>query len=189
MRIFNLCGVTAALLLLSGCATMFTGTKQDIEVRTQNDVVGSKLDNIVKVDVIADAYRVKYGDVAPGEIIEIHRKGEPVAVQVKESKCILPSEERFDNSMHPAVLLDVLATSPLSTSIDSSTGAMWRYDKTMTVTPKVKDTPECQEWLKNEVSKMNEVISSKKLGTKLEINKNKFPYDNNSVVHPYGTTK
>ena len=38
MRIFNLCGVTAALLLLSGCATMFTGTKQDIEVRTQNDV-------------------------------------------------------------------------------------------------------------------------------------------------------
>ena len=37
MRIFNLCGVTAALLLLSGCATMFTGMKQDIEVRTQND--------------------------------------------------------------------------------------------------------------------------------------------------------
>lgn len=171
----------SSVMLLSGCATMFTGNRQDIEVRTYNEEVGTKLDNVVKFDVLADAYRVSYGDVVPGENISVHRTSQPIVVKVQESECILPTEEHFGASVHPAVFLDVLMTSLLSTSIDSSTGAAWRYDKTLQVTPKVKDTPECQAWLKEEVAKMDGSTKRTK-----RVGQSKFSYDKNTVVHPTG---
>ena len=180
-----------AALALSGCSTMFTGINQKVQVRTYNPEVGTKLDNVAKFDIISDAYRVKHEDVEAGENVTVHRKSSPVVVQVKESSCIKPSEERFDGGMHPAVLLDFLATSPLSTSIDSSTGAAWRYDETLTVTPKIKDTPECRDWLKRQVSKMKETVDSKDTTKGSEVNYGRFPYDKDSVIHPkdYQVTK
>ena len=173
-------------LLLSGCSSMFTGTDQPVEVRTHHEEVGDKLDHVATVTVIGDAYRVKYQNVQAGEQVVLHRKNAPVVVRVEESRCIMSSEERYDAGIHPAVLLDVLATSPLSTSIDSSTGAAWRYDKTLYVAPQIKDTPECQQWLKEEVAKMQAAPESKKSDKFSELQRHGFAYDQNSVIHPQG---
>ena len=127
---------------------MFSGNHQKVQVRTHNDVVDTKLDNVAKFDVLVDKDRLLYQNVGAGETIDIHRTSTPVSVKVIESECILPTEEKFDSSVHPLVLLDVLMTSLLSTSIDSSTGAMWRYDETLHVTPKSKDTPRSEKWIR-----------------------------------------
>ena len=131
--------------------------------------------------------RLLYQNVGAGETIDIHRTTTPVSVKVIESECILPTEEKFDSSVHPLVLLDVLMTSLLSTSIDSSTGAMWRYDETLHVTPKIKDTPECRKWLEEQVGKMDPNVLSKPITRgPLYDSGNKFPTDPDAVVHPKG---
>lgn len=178
--------VASVAFALTGCSTMFTGTNQEVSVRTHNDQVGSKLDHVAKFTVLGDAYRVKYTDLEAGEIVTLHRKGKPIVVQVQESDCILPTEEHFDAGIHPAVLLDVLATSLLSTSIDSSTGAFWRYDKTLYVTPKIKDTPQCKRWLEDTISKMAEGKDRVPSERDSALNLGGYPYDKNATRHPYG---
>lgn len=177
----------AAFVSLNGCSTMFSGNHQKVQVRTHNDVVDTKLDNVAKFDVLVDKDRLLYQNVGAGETIDIHRTATPVSVKVIESECILPTEEKFDSSVHPLVLLDVLMTSLLSTSIDSSTGAMWRYDETLHVTPKIKDTPECRKWLEEQVGKMDPHVLSKPITRgPLYDSENKFPTDPDAVVHPKG---
>ena len=173
-------------LILTGCSTMFTGIHQKVQVRTYHPEAGTKLDNVAKFDVISDGYRVKHEGIEAGENITVHRKSAPVVVRVVESACIKPSEERFEAGIHPAVIGDVVATSLLSTSIDSSTGAAWRYDETLTVTPRIKDTPECHEWLKKQVAQMNESVETKESAKASSVNQGGFPYDKDSVLHPYG---
>jgi hypothetical protein len=176
-------------LIITGCATMFTGNRQDVDVRTHNDTVGTKLDNVAQFNLVTDKNRVIFRDVKPGTKVNIRRTGTPVTVQIIESECILPTEEKFDSGVHGAVFLDVLATSPLSTSIDSSTGAAWSYDDTLHVTPKIKDTPECHEWLENEVSKMNANVSGS-FGTNIKYDTlNAIPVDPNAVKHKPGYEK
>ena len=186
MKKLTILSVVLMTLGLSGCSTMFTGTNQQLEVRTQNDEVGTKLDNVVKFMVLGDAYRVKYDNLSAGEIITVHRKGAPVVVRIKESSCILPSEEHFKPGIHPAVLLDVLATSLLSTSIDSSTGAAWKYDKTLYVTPKIKDTPECRRWLENEVKNMEAEVESKPSEVDSVTNLAGYAYNESAEKHEKG---
>ena len=186
MKKLAVLSIATMALALTGCSTMFTGTNQQVSVRTHNDQVGKKLDNVAKFTVLGDAYRVKYTDLEAGEIVTLHRKGKPVVVRVQESDCILPTEEHFEPGIHPAVLLDVLATSLLSTSIDSSTGALWRYDKTLHVTPKIKDTPQCQRWLKNVVAKMAEEKDRLPSERDSTTNLSGYPYDENATLHPFG---
>lgn len=177
--------LAAAALALSGCSTMFTGNHQDVRVKTQNDAVGTQLDHVAKFTVISDAYRVKHDTVHADQPILVHRKNAPIVVQVKESDCILPTEEHFDSGMHPAVVLDILATSPLSTSIDSSTGAAWRYDKTLYVTPKIKDTPACRRWLED-VKAKGEYLPRDLPAVREEVNHAGYPYDTDAVKHKVG---
>ncbi len=132
---------------LFGCASIFSSNKQNVEIRTNNEVVGDKLDNEAKFTLISNKYRIKHEHLSAGQNVMVGRNRKPLVVRIEESECILPSEERFGTGVNPMVILDVLATSLLSTSIDSSTGALWRYDETLYVTPKIKDTPECQKWL------------------------------------------
>lgn len=181
--------IIISTFLVTGCSTMFTTNRQNIEIRTKNDIVGERLDNVTQFEVITDANRVKYSNVKAGNKLNIHRKSAPIVVKVVESTCILPSEERFDSGVHPAVILDILATSMLSTSIDSSTGALWRYDETLTVTPKIKDTPECREWLNNEIAKMQEHKPNEANPELVEErNYAGYMFDPNSELHPKGYT-
>lgn len=186
----NICtlGVLSSLVLLTGCATMFTGNRQNLEIRTYNETVGTKLDNVAKFEVITDKNRVHADDVKAGEVMSVRRCSAPVVVRVKESECIMPTTERFAAGMHPAFMLNVVATSLLSSSIDSSTGAAWRYDETMFVTPKVKDTPECKDWLEKEIANTNSYVESKPyMSTSTRLgNSTTDAFDEISELHPKG---
>lgn len=187
MKYSLLLPVVMSLPVLAGCATMFTGNHQDLQVRTHSDIVDQRLDHVVTFNVISDRGHARHENVAPGETFSVHRTGVPVSVQIQESQCILPTEERFESGVHPAVTLDFLATSLLSTSIDSSTGALWKYDSTLVVTPKVKDTPECVKWLNDEVAKMDDHVITKRAQAVEQLDRNgKYPVDANAVLRPRG---
>ena len=175
----------AGTFALSGCSTIFTGMNQEVKVKTHNDAVGSQLDHVATFTVLSDAYRVKHDGLKAEQSIVVHRKNTPIEVQVKESECILPTQEHFNAGIHPAIMLDVLATSPLSTSIDSSTGAAWRYDKTLYVTPKIKDTPACRQWLESMKAKgeyqatgFNEVDQ--------KVNQGSYAHNDKAPLHEVG---
>ncbi len=166
---------------------MFSGNSQQVQVRTHNDVVETKLDNVAKFDVLTDRDRVMYKDVKAGELLKVHRTTTPISVKIIESECILPTEEKFESSVHPLILMDFLMTSLLSTSIDCSTGAAWKYDKTLHVTPKIKDTPECQQWLNEQISRMEPHVLTLETSRSAIIDRhNKFKTDPDAIVHPRG---
>lgn len=55
MKKLSLISVAVLAFSLSGCSTMFTGVDQPVEVRTQNEEVGARLDNVAKFTVIGTA--------------------------------------------------------------------------------------------------------------------------------------
>ncbi|WP_019002077.1 hypothetical protein [Succinimonas amylolytica] len=139
---FNLFSVLTLLAVLPGCATIFSGTSEYIRISSQEPA----LDGNVRAVALTDKGRAPRTMVL-GETIDVQRTMAPITVNIQESDCILPSTESIKSHMNPVALLDFLATSLLSTSIDSSTGALWKYGDVSLVNPKVRDTPECQEWL------------------------------------------
>lgn len=132
----------ANTILFSGCATIVSGTHQDVKVTSADPALNSQL----KLVANTDKNRVIKYPTAGGEM-DVHRTSKPIEIKIEESECIEASAETYNSNLNPFVILDVLATSLLSTSIDSSTGGAWAYDDTLVVHPKVKNTPDCQKWL------------------------------------------
>ncbi|MEE3422191.1 MAG: hypothetical protein VZR11_05740 [Succinimonas sp.] len=152
---FSLGFVLIALAALPGCATIFSGTSDYIKISSQDPA----LDGNVKAVALTDKGRAPRTMVL-GETIDAQRNMSPIVVNIQESECILPSSEEIKPYMNPVALLDFLATSLLSTSIDSSTGALWKYGDVSLVNPKVRDTPECQKWLQDLRAKYQETHNS-----------------------------
>lgn len=147
----NLLAVTAAAacVALSGCATIVSSTHEDVRITTNNAEVGDKLNPVVNMKVTHDK-GTRIEEIHGNQTIKIKRNSDPYTVEIVESECILPSTiQSKPGYLNPAVFLDFLATSLLSTSIDCSTGAAWKYDEVMTVEPNIKDTPECKAWLES----------------------------------------
>lgn len=133
--------------LLTGCATIFSGAHQDVTVKSSEPALNEHL----KLVAITDKNRVKKYPVLDAEM-DVHRTALPFHISIEETECIRATTESYDSGVNPVVILDFLATSLLSSSIDSSTGAFWDYDDTVYVHPLVKDTPECNKW-KEELQK------------------------------------
>ncbi len=78
----------------------------------------------------------------------------PMTIKVEASECIESTEEVVEARRNGFVYLNVLWTyfSCTSTSTDASNGTNWRYfpgDRNIKM--RVKNTPQCQEWLRNAV--------------------------------------
>lgn len=132
-------------LMLTSCGSIISGPSQEVEIRTMGQSNSKKLEESIKFNVISS--RRQYENIYSGTKFAVHRSSSPVTVNVVESDCILPSTEYFKSTMNPVALLDIVFGSLLSTAFDSSIGGLWKYDDTLFVTPKVKDTPECKKWL------------------------------------------
>lgn len=110
----------ACLVCLSGCATIVSGSTQSI-----------------KIDSNPSGALVYVADVkTPGQRSQIGVT--PAKVSVKTTGIIITVEKEGYSSttvslhqkMNPWVWGDIALTSPLSTSIDTSTGASKEYDPT-----------------------------------------------------------
>lgn len=114
----------AAACLLSACATIMTSSSQQVKV--DSNPQGAKVFTAVKstkdgVDAIAKRSEV---GVTPMTVI-IARKDGAIFL---EKEGYAPAEVPLERTMNPWVWGDIVLTSLLSTSIDTSTGAAKKYD-------------------------------------------------------------
>ncbi|MBN1905671.1 MAG: PEGA domain-containing protein [Deltaproteobacteria bacterium] len=114
----------ASMFVFSSCATLFGGGSSQM-VTIDSDPQGAKI--VVGAKVKED-----------GKIIMVNEKEcgiTPIEVSVpRKDGMILVSKEGYETQevglvrgMNPWVWGDIIATSPLSTSIDTSTGAYHEY--------------------------------------------------------------
>jgi len=112
------------LALLSGCASMQSGTSQQVKISSNPEgadvyiAVASTVNNEVQY-----VNKVKVGKTPVS--VRIARKDGAV---ILEKDGFEPTVVPMKRGMNPWVWGDVLLTSPLSTSIDTSTGAAYEYD-------------------------------------------------------------
>ncbi len=117
---------------------IFWGELIDIKDNNAADVKDGKVDKQVKS---GEAFLVKMG-------------AKPLSISVKDSMCIEGINSEVQAGLNGDVLLNMMWNlfSTFSTSTDATNGTTWRYfPADRVITTKVKNTPECQEWLKRAV--------------------------------------
>jgi len=119
-RFTSTLAVAATALVLTGCASMQSGTTQQIKVSSNPD--GATVYTAIKKDGVV-SNKVAVG-VTP-LTATLSRKHGALFV---EKEGYVSVEVPLTTKMNPWVWGDILLTSPLSTSIDTSTGAAREYD-------------------------------------------------------------
>ncbi|MDQ1832694.1 hypothetical protein [Massilia scottii] len=117
--------MVAAALALSGCASMHSGTTQQVKV--SSNPVGATVYTAVKTTDSQGNESVT-NKVAVGVTpltVTLSRKHGALYV---EKAGFAPTEVALTTKMNPWMWGNILLTSPLSTSIDTSTGASREYD-------------------------------------------------------------
>jgi len=112
--------VLAAAVTLSGCASIQSGTTQQVKV--SSNPAGATVYIAVKKDGVV-SNKVAVG-VTP-LTVTLSRKHGALFV---EKEGYAPTEVALTTKMNPWMWGNILLTSPLSTSIDTSTGASREYD-------------------------------------------------------------
>lgn len=109
-RIFNIAAVSATLLL-SSCATIFTGTKQTVQINSNPPAATIEVDGI-KAGVTPMAVPLKKGFT--GQTISLKLEG-------YETKTFQPV-----TTFNPVSVLNLLGM--IGWAVDAATGAMMKYD-------------------------------------------------------------
>jgi uncharacterized protein YceK len=125
MKIQSSAIAIAAALLFSGCATIVSGTTQQIQIST--NPTGANVYTASRVIDNKGAASIKnkvLAGVAP-LAVTVSRKDGTIIV---EKDGYLPVEVAMKSGMNPWVWGDIAMTSLLSTSIDTSTGAANEFD-------------------------------------------------------------
>lgn len=110
----------ASTIVFSGCATLFGGGgQQSITINSSKPVEG-KL-------TYDDGKGMQKNFTTPATII-VDRRNQNIKLTSKNSDFEPTTVEKKMNSW---VWGDILATSPISTTTDAVSGAMWEYDETV----------------------------------------------------------
>ena len=124
MKVMKLVAVAAAALTLSACASMQSGTTQEIQV-SSNPVGAAVFVGHQKMENgVASSFNMTQVGVTPLKV-RISRKDGAIELRHPGYQ---PAPLPLVTKMNPWVWGDILLTSPLSTSIDTSTGAANQYD-------------------------------------------------------------
>jgi hypothetical protein len=132
-------GVSTSVMF-TGCATLFGGgSNQSINIKSDKEMVY----DIYKVEVVekdADGKVVEkknpkepkliHANMKVPSNINVDRSNEDILLKSKNEEC---KDIRVEKKLNNWFWGDVLATSLLSTTVDAVTGAMWEYDKEVTV--------------------------------------------------------
>ncbi|QNA87776.1 PEGA domain-containing protein [Massilia sp. Dwa41.01b] len=119
-RFSSTIAIAATALALTGCASMHSGTTQQVKV--SSNPAGATVYTAIKKDGVV-SNKVAVG-VTP-LTVTLSRKHGALFV---EKEGFVATEVQLTTRMNPWVWGDILLTSPLSTSIDTSTGAAREYD-------------------------------------------------------------
>ena len=119
----KLIATAVSTILVTGCASIQSGTTQ--EVKVSSNPVGA---TVYIGTRSKEAPTVMNNRVAVGKTpltVRISRKDGAIAI---ENEGFEPVQVALVTKMNNWVWGDILLTSPLSTSIDTSTGAAYEYD-------------------------------------------------------------
>ena len=123
-RLSHTLALACAALALSGCASMKSGTTQQVKIASNPP--GATVYTAMRTESNGQ-YSVT-NKVAVGVTpltVTLSRKHGAVMI---EKDGYVPVDVALTTKMNPWVWGDILLTSPLSTSIDTSTGAAREYD-------------------------------------------------------------
>jgi hypothetical protein len=121
--------LTGAVLMLSSCATMFSGTTKNVNVMTSNG------DN-VQADIMS-----KNGmqTVTLPSVIAVDKGNTPITISVKEDSCHRRSTYVAENHVDMFFFANVFNYFT-GTTTDIPNGAMWTYDDNVVVPVYRKDS-------------------------------------------------
>lgn len=123
-RLSHTLALAFAALALSGCASMKSGTTQQVKI--SSNPAGATVYTAMKTE--SNGQYTVTNKVAVGVTpltVTLSRKHGAVMI---EKEGYVPVDVALTTKMNPWVWGDILLTSPLSTSIDTSTGAAREYD-------------------------------------------------------------
>ena len=110
-------------VMFSGCATLFGGgSKQQIAIQTTKPTIvtiGHTDDNSSIIDP---------QQIQTPNIVTVTRENKDILVKTKDG-----NKKIVKKKLNNWFWGDVIATSPLSTTVDAVTGAMWKYDDNVTI--------------------------------------------------------
>lgn len=112
--------VAAAAVALSGCASIQSGTTQNVKV-SSNPAGATVYVGLKKDDIVTNKVAVGVTPLT----VNLSRKHGALFV---EKEGYVGTEVALTTKMNPWMWGNILLTSPLSTSIDTSTGASREYD-------------------------------------------------------------
>ncbi|MFP5391401.1 MAG: PEGA domain-containing protein [Gammaproteobacteria bacterium] len=116
--------VASSIIVLSGCASMHSGTTQQVKISSNPE--GATVFVAVKAEKNGQVSVTNKTAVGVTPLtVTLSRKHGAVFL---EKEGFAPAEVALTTKMNPWVWGDILLTSPLSTSIDTSTGAANEYD-------------------------------------------------------------
>ena len=114
--------IVFCILLLSSCATMFTGTTKRINMMTSNN-------DEVKVDVTSiDGTQT----VTIPSLVSVSKGNIPITITVKEDECHKKSTYVSENHLN-MIFLGNAFNYFVGTTTDVPNGAMWTYDDNVVV--------------------------------------------------------
>ncbi len=121
---FTIVAAAVAAIALSGCASIMSGPVQELKVSSNPAGAVVYIGTIKNVDgLLIMSNRTAVG-VTP-MTVRMYRKDGALAL---EKAGYEPVQVRLMTKMNPWVWGDIAMLSPLSTSIDTSTGASTQYD-------------------------------------------------------------
>jgi len=134
---------TAGLLLVSGCATVTTGTGQTIKVVTEKDVNGARCELI---DQKGGTWLV---ESTPGEV-KVNKGDGPMTVACSREG-YLDSSSLVDESVTGATYGNILLGGAIGVAVDAASGAAQHYPDVITVWMEPEQWESLEEriaWLK-----------------------------------------
>lgn len=125
IKLLSLCVLMSIVVCFSGCATIISGPRETINIRTSNgqEVKGT----------ITTTEGTK--DVLLPTLFDAKRANKDILIDIKETNAYESSSTVITKKLNPWVFLDCFGSifGLFSTSTDANSGAMWQYDDVVIV--------------------------------------------------------
>lgn len=108
----------AEIMLLSGCATIVTGTTQTVNMMTSSGK---------PANATVTSANGTFSVILP-QAISVKKSSEILVVNVTESDCVLPSTTMIVPRQQPWFWGNIVFGGLIGSTTDSASGAAWEYD-------------------------------------------------------------
>lgn len=122
IKLLSLCVLMSIVLSFSGCATIISGPREQINLRTSNGQ-----------EVKATVTTVEgTKDIILPTLLDTKRAKNPMVIDIKETNEYEKSTTLVPSKINPVFWVNIFAGS-FSSTTDYASGSMWQYDDTIII--------------------------------------------------------